>query len=76
VRTLLGTVHALPFDAAAAMEGARIRAELESQGRLIGPYDLLLAGHAVAAQLILVTANTDEFSRVRQLKIENFGAKQ
>jgi tRNA(fMet)-specific endonuclease VapC len=72
VRILLSTVHTLPFDSAAAMEGARIRAELEFQGPLIGPYDLLLAGHAVATGLILVTANTDEFNRVRELKIEDF----
>jgi tRNA(fMet)-specific endonuclease VapC len=76
VRALLNTVHTLPFDAAAALEGAKIRAELESQGRLIGPYDLLLAGHALAAQLILVTANTDEFSRVQELRIENFGPRR
>ena len=74
VRTLLTTVHTLPFDAAAAKEGARIRAELESRGCLIGPYDILLAGHAVATGLILVTANTDEFSRVRELRTENFEA--
>jgi tRNA(fMet)-specific endonuclease VapC len=72
VRVLLTTVHTLPFDTAAAKEGAKIRAELESQGRMIGPYDVLLAGHAVAAGLILVTANTAEFGRVTDLRIEDF----
>jgi tRNA(fMet)-specific endonuclease VapC len=76
VRTLLTTVHALPFDTPAAKEAARIRAELESRGCLIGPYDLLLAGHAIAAQLIMVTANSDEFGRVRGLKVECFGAQR
>jgi tRNA(fMet)-specific endonuclease VapC len=42
VGTLLGTVHTLPFDTAAATEAAQIRAELESQGCPIGPYDVLL----------------------------------
>lgn len=72
VATLLRTVHALPFDSAAAKEAARIRAELESQGCPIGPYDVLLAGHAVAAGLILVSANTAEFSRVAGLVVENW----
>ena len=47
---------------------------METRGCLIGPYDILLAGHGVATGLILVTANTDEFSRVRELRTENFEA--
>jgi len=72
VGTLLRTVHTLPFDSAAAQEAARTRAKLESQGFPIGPYDILLAGHALAAGLILVTANTAEFSRVAGLVVENW----
>jgi tRNA(fMet)-specific endonuclease VapC len=45
---------------------------LEAQGRMIGPYDILLAGHALAAGLTVVTANTDEFSRVPALILENW----
>ena len=70
--TLLKTIRTLPFDSAAAREAARIRAELESQGCPIGPYDVLLAGHALAAGLILVSANTAEFSRVAGLAVENW----
>jgi tRNA(fMet)-specific endonuclease VapC len=72
VGTLLNTVHTLPFDAGAAQQAARSRAKLESQGLRIGPYDLLLAGHAVAAGLILVTANTAEFARIAGLAVENW----
>jgi tRNA(fMet)-specific endonuclease VapC len=72
VDLLLKTVSALPFDARAAQEAARIRALLESQGQSIGPYDLLLAGQALAQVLILVTANTQEFSRVPNLALENW----
>ena len=71
VGILLKTVHTLPFDAAAAHEAARNRVRLESQGSPIDPYDLLLAGHAIAAGLILVTANTAEFNRVVGLAVEN-----
>jgi tRNA(fMet)-specific endonuclease VapC len=73
VDLLLATVRTLPFDSEAAKEAARIRAVLESQGRPIGPYDILLAGQAVAAGLALVSANTAEFSRVPGLALENWG---
>lgn len=73
VGLLLATVHTLPFDGNAAQEAARIRAALESQGQPIGPYDVLLAGHAIAAGLVLVTANTAELGRVSGLTSENWG---
>ncbi|HVA44896.1 MAG TPA: PIN domain-containing protein [Pirellulales bacterium] len=44
VERLLATVNELAFDSRAAKEAARIRAQLESQGQMIGPYDVLLAG--------------------------------
>ena len=49
-----------------------MRAFLESQGQPIGPYDTLLAGQARGLSLILITANTREFSRVPGLAIENW----
>jgi tRNA(fMet)-specific endonuclease VapC len=71
VDLLLKTVQHLPFDFGAAEEAACIRALLESQGQPIGPYDVLLAGQALSASLILVTDNTKEFSRVPGLTLEN-----
>lgn len=68
----LKTVIELPFDQAAAREAGRIRGLLESQGWMIGPYDILLAAHALTAQLTLVTANTNEFQRVPGLVVENW----
>jgi tRNA(fMet)-specific endonuclease VapC len=72
VNLLLATVHQLPFDVQAGREAGRMRALLESQGSMIGPYDILLAGQALAAGLILITANTGEFSRVPGLTLENW----
>lgn len=72
VDLLLRTLVELPFDQFAAREAGRIRALLESQGAMIGPYDVLLAAHALAADLVLVTANTNEFRRVPKLVIENW----
>jgi tRNA(fMet)-specific endonuclease VapC len=72
VELLLKTIWEIPFDPDAARESARLRALLESQGQPIGPYDTLLAGQALARSLILVTANTREFSRVPGLTLENW----
>jgi tRNA(fMet)-specific endonuclease VapC len=49
-----------------------IRAELERQGTRIGEYDTLIAGQAFARNLILVTANTSEFARVKGLIVEDW----
>lgn len=65
-------VSELQFDADAARAAARIRAVLESQGQMIGPYDVLLAGHAIATGLMLVTDNTAEFARVPGIRLENW----
>lgn len=72
VKLLLATVHELVFDAQAAREAGRLRALLEAQGCMIGPYDILLAGQAWSAGLTLVTANTGEFNRVPAMSLENW----
>lgn len=55
-----------------AQAAGEIRAELESQGQRIGEYDTLIAGQAFARNLILVTANTREFGRVKGLIVEDW----
>ena len=72
ISKLLKAILLLAFDIASATQAAKIRATLESQGNSIGPYDILLAGHALSAQLTLVTSNTREFSRVDGLVLENW----
>jgi len=72
VGILLKTVTQLPFESKAAMESARIRALLEAKGQSIGPYDLLLAGQALAHSLVMVSANTKEFGRIPDLTLENW----
>ena len=69
---LLERIHVSPFDTDAARESGRIRAILKKNGTPIGPYDVLIAGAAMAQDLILVTANTEEFKRVEGLRIENW----
>ena len=65
----------LDFDALAAREYGKIRSKLEKEGTLIGSLDMLIAAHAKSMGAILVTNNTKEFSRVADLKIENWVSK-
>lgn len=62
----------IPFDDRCAEHYGMIRAELEGQVRVIGPNDLLIAATARAHDAVLVTSNTDEFSRVAGLAVEDW----
>ena len=62
----------LPFDDRAADVYGSIRADLEREGRPIGPNDLLIAATALAHSLTLVTHNTSEFNRVPGLSIADW----
>ena len=72
VERFISVIAELPLDRASAQTAARIQMELERQGTPIGPYDLLIAGHALANGLLLVTNNTSEFQRVTGLKLESW----
>jgi tRNA(fMet)-specific endonuclease VapC len=62
----------LDFDSDAAAHAGEIRAELEQRGKVIGGYDLLIAGHARSRGLVVVTGNLREFQRVDGLRCENW----
>ena len=68
-------IKILEFNDYAAQEYGQIRADLEQKGMPIGSMDMLIAGHAKAEDLILVTNNTKEFQRVAGLKLENWAAE-
>lgn len=68
----LGALEIAPFDTAAAQVYGPMRAWLESQGTPIGPYDTLIAAHAHALGVTLVSNNTREFARVPGLQLENW----
>jgi tRNA(fMet)-specific endonuclease VapC len=65
-------VTVLEYSEQDARAAGEIRAELERQGQRIGEYDTLIAGQAFARNLILVTANTREFGRVKGLVVEDW----
>ena len=64
--------ESLPFDAAAAKEYGRIRLELNRAGTPIRPMDLLIAAIALTNDVVLVTHNTREFSRISGLRLEDW----
>ncbi len=64
---LSGPLTVLPFEDADARAAGAIRAALETAGKPIGAYDVLIAGQALRHELTLVTANVSEFSRVKGL---------
>ncbi|MCI6100984.1 MAG: type II toxin-antitoxin system VapC family toxin [Selenomonas sp.] len=61
-----------PFDELSAACYGRIRADLEQQGRVIGANDMMIAATVMAANGILVTHNTREFSRIGGLVVEDW----
>jgi tRNA(fMet)-specific endonuclease VapC len=69
---ILARLDVLSFEAPADLGYGELRAYLERSGNLIGPYDLLIAAQALSPGFILVTDNEREFSRVPNLKVENW----
>jgi tRNA(fMet)-specific endonuclease VapC len=72
VEDLLAEIEVLPLEVPADREYGTIRSKLETIGKPIGGNDLLIAAHAFATGSTIVTANTDEFRRIRHLKVENW----
>ena len=72
VDKLISVVNLLPFGLEEARSAAQIRAHLEKSGKSIGPYDTLIAGTALARGATLVTHNTQEFKRIRNLSLEDW----
>ncbi len=72
VEQVATTYVSVPFDEASALDSAELRAYLASSGQLIGAYDLLIAAIVRVHGLTLVTHNTAEFSRVPNLRLEDW----
>lgn len=66
------TLISLPFDDQSAIEYGVVRKQLETQGKTIGPNDLLIAAIVLANDLTQVTHNVGKFSRVLGLRVEDW----
>ena len=69
---VLSALNVAAFDARAAEAYGSVRATLEAMGKPVGPLDTLIAAHALALNLTLVTSNLREFSRIRGLRVESW----
>jgi|ERR1041385_3174370 tRNA(fMet)-specific endonuclease VapC len=72
IDTFTAAVQVMPFDAEGAARFGVVAATLRAQGSPIGQFDVLIAAHAMALRLTLVTNNVQHFNRVRGLKIEKW----
>lgn len=72
IEAMAARLEVLPFDDKAAYHFGQIRAALYRLGQPIGPYDMMIAGHARACGLKLVTNNVREFGRVQGLVLEDW----
>lgn len=72
IEGLAARLDIVPFNDQASTHFGQVQAELYRIGKPIGPYDMMIAGHARALGLILVTNNMKEFERVSGLRLENW----
>lgn len=72
LEAVLGAIEVLALEAPVDATYGAIRATLERTGQPIGANDLLIAAHALALNLTLVTDNEREFLRVDNLRVENW----
>jgi tRNA(fMet)-specific endonuclease VapC len=72
IDALIEEIEPLDFDLRAAATYGRVRAQLEAGGTPIGPNDMLIAAHALSRGLTVITDNTEEFGRVKGLKVDNW----
>lgn len=69
LRSILDMLPIIPYTEITALEHARIWAELERSGTMIGSYDLILAATALERGHAVATLNVRHFSQVRGLKL-------
>lgn len=72
VKAFCDLVEIIPWDEDAAKAYAKLRVALETSGTPIGNMDMLIAASALARKAVLVTNNTEHFSRVKDLKLGNW----
>ncbi len=72
IEAFAARLEVLPFAEKAAAHYGQIRSALELAGTPIGPYDMMIAGHARSEGLVLVSNNCREFERIDGLRLENW----
>ncbi len=71
VSEFLNRIEVLPWDSVTAEQYGPVRAEMERKGKLLGPLDMLIAAHALAVKVTLVSSDKT-FRQVAGLRIEDW----
>ena len=74
--TLARQVRCVDFDLDGARAYGELRTAVEKRGTPLGPHDMMIAAHARALDLIVVTDNEREFTQVKSLQVEDWRARQ
>jgi tRNA(fMet)-specific endonuclease VapC len=69
LRTIVETLPIIPYTEVTAIEHARLWASLESSGKMLGYYDLIVAATAMERGSVVATFNKRHFSQIRGLKV-------
>jgi len=69
---ILSAMEILPLEEPFDRQYGELRAELEQRGPTMGPHDMLIANHALLLDCVMVTANIRKFSRIPNLRVENW----
>ena len=72
IERIISQLEIYPFDEPAARKYSTIRTQLEKKGVVISERDLQIASIAMAKKLIVVTHNTKEFKRIKNLDIDDW----
>lgn len=72
IEGLIARLEVALFEDHASEHFGQLKAELYRTGKPIGPYDMIMTGHARSMGLILVTNNTKKFERAPGLRVENW----
>lgn len=72
IEAVLAAINVLAFESPCDLTSGRLRAPLEKSGQLVGGNDLLIAAQALTLGYTIVTDNDREFSRINQLRLENW----
>lgn len=72
VSSFLTNIQVMPFNEQCALAFGRLTSKLEMRGTPMSPIDALIAAHAIALGLTLVTNNTRHFARVDGLRTANW----
>ena len=72
IESFAARLEVLRFGSEAAAHSGQVRAELARKGTPIGPYDIMIAGHARSLGLTVVTNNMREFERIPGIRVEDW----